>query len=132
MQWDASPGRGFSKAEPWLPFGPAGISVAAQDHDPDSMLSLYRDAIWARRLEPALLQGTLELLPPNDLTVAFIRRSAEGRPVLVAVNTSASVASLPMPAAGRIIIATERTLDRSLVVSLLRLPPFSAAWVALE
>ncbi|MCC6386549.1 MAG: DUF3459 domain-containing protein [Dehalococcoidia bacterium] len=132
MQWDASPGRGFSRAEPWLPFGPADISVAAQDHDPDSMLSLYRDATWARRNEPALREGTLELLAANDLTVAFIRRAAEGRAVLVAVNTSAGVASLPMPAPGRVIIATERTLDRSLAGSLLRLPPFSAAWVALE
>ena len=132
MQWDASPGRGFSRATPWLPFGPADISVAAQEHDPDSMLSLYRDAIWLRRQERALLEGTLELLPANDLTVAFIRRAPGARSVLVAVNTTGGTTTLPMPQPGRIIIATERTLDSSLAGSLLRLPPFSAAWVALE
>ncbi len=64
--------------------------------------------------------------------VAFIRRAPGARPVLVAVNTTGGTTTLPMSQPGRIIIATERTLDSSLAGSLLRLPPFSAAWVALE
>ena len=70
----------------------------------------------------------VELLPANDLTVAFIRRAPGARSVLVAVNTTGGTTTLPMPQPGRIIIATERTLDSSLAGSLLRLPPFSAAW----
>ena len=48
MQWDGSPGAGFSTGDPWLPVGSqAGtVNVAAQRDDPASMLSLYRRLIW--------------------------------------------------------------------------------------
>ena len=43
MQWDASPGGGFTTGEPWLPLvDPAERNVAAQRGDPASLLSLYR------------------------------------------------------------------------------------------
>src|SRR5690606_10941887 len=45
MQWDATPGRGFSTARPWLPYGRIDRNVADQDADPDSLLALYRRAI---------------------------------------------------------------------------------------
>jgi alpha-glucosidase len=47
MQWDAR--GGFSAAEPWLPYGDETISVAAQEDDPSSLLSLYRRLLRARR-----------------------------------------------------------------------------------
>jgi glycosidase len=47
MQWNA--GGGFSAAEPWLPYGDLGVSVAAQEGDPASLLSLYRRLLRARR-----------------------------------------------------------------------------------
>jgi alpha-glucosidase len=47
MQWDAR--GGFSAAEPWLPYGDETISVADQEDDPASLLSLYRRLLRARR-----------------------------------------------------------------------------------
>jgi len=50
MQWDASPGGGFSDGEPWLPLvDPAERNVAGQDDDRGSLLWLYRDLIALRR-----------------------------------------------------------------------------------
>jgi glycosidase len=50
MQWDASPGGGFTTGAPWLPMvDPAERNVARQRDDPDSLLNLYRRLIAARR-----------------------------------------------------------------------------------
>ena len=50
MQWSADPGAGFSDGEPWLPIvDSARRNVEAQRDDPDSVLSLYRRLIAARR-----------------------------------------------------------------------------------
>jgi alpha-glucosidase len=67
LPWDrGGPSFGFSRtdaasppAPPWLP-QPAGwgeYSVAAQDGDPDSFLTLYREALRIRRSHPALGTG---------------------------------------------------------------------------
>lgn len=55
---------GFSAdagVEPWLPMPPhwAALTVAAQDGDPHSHLTLYRRALAERRRNPALGDGTL-------------------------------------------------------------------------
>ena len=50
MQWDGSPGGGFTTGTPWLPVVDSGErNVADQRGDPDSLLSLYRRLIAARR-----------------------------------------------------------------------------------
>ena len=46
MQWGS---RGFSTAEPWLPYGDPAVSVEAQRDDPASLLSLYRRLLRVRR-----------------------------------------------------------------------------------
>jgi alpha-glucosidase len=50
MQWDGTPGGGFTTGEPWLPLvDPADRNVADQASDPESLLSLYRDLLAWRR-----------------------------------------------------------------------------------
>jgi len=50
MQWDATPGAGFTTGTPWqrLPKERAGLDVAAQRADPASLRSRYRDLIRVR------------------------------------------------------------------------------------
>ncbi|MBJ3763254.1 alpha-amylase [Maribius pontilimi] len=49
LPWDDGPNGGFSSGTPWLPMGwPAGLSVAAQDSDPQSVLSFYRRVLALR------------------------------------------------------------------------------------
>ena len=90
MQWDGSPGGGFTTGEPWLPVvDPADRNVADQRDDPGSTLTLVRELIRLRRE----LSGELELIDAAAGVLAFRR----GRHV-VAVNTSAEAA--PAPAGG--------------------------------
>ena len=90
MQWDGSPGGGFTTGEPWLPLvDPADHNVADQREDPGSTLTLVRDLIRLRRE----LSGELELIDAAEGVLAFRR----GRHV-VAVNTGVEAA--PAPAGG--------------------------------
>jgi alpha-glucosidase len=52
LPWtETGPGLGFSAVEPWLPQSAdwATLAVTNQEHDPGSVLSLYRNAIALRR-----------------------------------------------------------------------------------
>jgi oligo-1,6-glucosidase/alpha-glucosidase len=83
MQWDAGPNAGFSSASPWLPVHPKSrsINVAAQEGDPESLLSCYRSLLALRRESSALHAGALEWIDsprlPADV-VAYRRVNASG------------------------------------------------------
>jgi alpha-glucosidase len=129
MQWDASPGRGFSTSEPWLPYGPADINVAEQDSDPDSMLALYRRAIWLRKHEPSLLRGAYYELPAPAGLFAFQRVQPGSRPVAIYVNTATTGHECDLPAAGTVLLATDRDLDGRRVLGRVEVPALGALWV---
>ncbi len=102
MPWDASsPGGGFSSRDPWFPFAPGReqANVAAQDGDPESLLSHYRHWIRARRNSAALSRGTLQIVPleTTDPILAFVRQSGSDR-VLVLHNFGTTVATVVLPA----------------------------------
>jgi alpha-glucosidase len=89
------PSLGFGAAKPWLPQPAAWseLSVEAQDGDPGSMLSLYRDALRIRRSHPVLARpvigGTsseLEWLDMGQEVIAF--RRASGFTCVVNLSTS--------------------------------------------
>jgi alpha-glucosidase len=92
-QWSAEPTAGFSPAgvATWLPVHPnyaAGISVAAQEGDPNSMLHYYRRLLALRRATPALLSGDYDIVDEEAAGyVAFWRTTADQK-VLVALNFS--------------------------------------------
>ena len=88
MQWDGSPGAGFTTGEPWLPVGSsaATVNVAAERDDPDSTLSLYRRLVWYRKGSPALLEGDYRSLPDVPEPVYAYLRSADDERLLVALN----------------------------------------------
>lgn len=130
MQWDASGGRGFSTAEPWLPYGRADRNVAAQAEDPASLLSLYRRAIRVRKAEPALLRGAYAELPASDGVFAFMRAGlgSGGRDVYVAINTSTQAVSVELPSRGHVLVATDDTAAVG-PAAILTLPALGAAIV---
>jgi alpha-glucosidase len=131
MQWDRSEGRGFTTGEPWLPFGPVDIDTSSQSDDPDSILSLYRRAIWLRKAEPALHSGALRELPSPHDTFVFERAAANGRPVLVTISTALEPVALDLPDwCSEILLCTDRSLDGSPVSGVVTLPPLGAAWIA--
>jgi alpha-glucosidase len=110
MHWEAAAGAGFSRAaDTWLPLGPdyAGVNIARQIGDPQSLLSFYRRVIWFRKSSPALLEGTYRPLESPTDTFVFAREHAAQR-LLVALNFSAEprTVDLPTGARGTVVLAT--------------------------
>jgi alpha-glucosidase len=67
--------------DPWLPVG-GGTSVAAQQEDPQSILSFTRDLIARRRATPDLVEGAYERLEAPPGVWAYRRGSS----TVVALN----------------------------------------------
>ena len=110
MAWDASPHAGFSTAEPWLPLHAdwRTRNVAAQQADPQSMLTLHRRLLAARRAHPALSLGTLAMHDAPADVLAYERRYGDER-LLVVLNLGSAPRRVTLPSgtdARRIIVAT--------------------------
>ena len=80
MPWDAdSADLGFSSAArpaaPWLPVAATHRALAsnAQEKDAGSLLHFYRNLLRWRKTQPALLSGTLTVLPAHPSVMAFVR-----------------------------------------------------------
>jgi alpha-glucosidase len=113
------PPYGFSTTpDTWLPM-PAGwapLTVAAEQADAGSMLSLYRAALALRRSSPAFTGEELSWLPAPEGTLAF------RRPGGLVCLLNASGTAVPLPE-GRVLLA-------SADVSGGRLPGDTAVWLA--
>lgn len=88
MQWDEGKNAGFTEGRPWLRLDKtfARMNVQAQQHDPHSMLTLYRRLIQLRRREPALASGNYEPVYADSQLLAFIRRSERHPSFLIVLN----------------------------------------------
>jgi oligo-1,6-glucosidase/alpha-glucosidase len=97
MAWDNSDNAGFSTAEPWLPLHEDWRSrnVSAQDGDPGSMLTLYRDLLRLRRSEPALEIGSMHLDTGSEYVLAY-RREHGNSCLQVVLNLSGTERQLPL------------------------------------
>jgi glycosidase len=88
MQWSAELAAGFSSGTPWE--GPyrsyKEVNVAAQDDDPDSLLSHYRSWIELRRRHPALRVGDGIVLTSDSSQVYAILRYSSDETLLVLLN----------------------------------------------
>ena len=93
VQWDSSPGAGFTTGTPWLAINPdhTEVNAAAQVGDPRSVFEHYRRLIALRHADPVVTDGDFELLLPDHPSIwAFIRRGSDAE-LLVAANFSADV-----------------------------------------
>lgn len=129
MQWDASRNAGFcgEDVHPWLPVNDnhSERNVAVQQTDPDSLLSLHRRLLHLRRQEPALHEGSLELLQSMPPQVLAYTRSAEGRRFAVYLNLSDQLQCLEQAIGQAIVIGTDER--NHLHAGKLYLHPHSAA-----
>ncbi|MGH8918064.1 MAG: alpha-amylase family glycosyl hydrolase, partial [Actinomycetes bacterium] len=117
VQWDASPGAGFTTGTPWLAINPDHVEVnaAAQTGDPDSVFGHYRRLIALRHTDPVVTDGDFELLLEDHPSIwAFVRRTPEAE-LLVAASFSAEVvgAALPLDAdwANASVVLTSLSVD---------------------
>ncbi len=110
VQWAPDAHGGFSDERPWFPVNPAAaqISVAAQRHDPDSVLWHYRAVIAARKECPAVADGTFADLPTDDDRVVGYDRETPGQRLRVVANLSSD--AVPTRLAARPSWATRHRL----------------------
>ena len=102
VQWDGSPGAGFTSGTPWIGINPDHVEVnaAAQVGRPGSVFEHYRQLIELRHADPVVTDGAFELLLPDHPAIwAFLRRGP-GAELLVAANFSAEVVSAALPLDG--------------------------------
>jgi len=102
VQWDASPGAGFTSGTPWIAINPDHVefNAATQVSDPGSVYEHYRQLIALRHTDPVITEGDFELLLPDHPAIwAFLRRGRDAE-LLVAANFSADVAKVPLPLDG--------------------------------
>src|SRR5580693_4028025 len=136
VQWDASPGAGFTTGTPWIAVNPdhAQVNAAAEIGDPDSVFEHYRQLIALRHADSVVTDGDFELLLPEHPAIwAFLRRGA-GAELLVAANFSAEPVSfaLPLQQAGwadaEIVLASHPDRSAGQLPELALAPWESAVW----
>ncbi len=88
MQWTGEPGAGFTSGQPWQAINAdaSEVNVAAQDGDPDSLISRYRDLIHLRNATPALRSADAWLVDTGDRGVYAVLRADTQQAVLVIIN----------------------------------------------
>jgi oligo-1,6-glucosidase len=99
VQWDASPGAGFTRGTPWIAINPDHVefNAATQVSDPGSVYEHYRQLIALRHTDRVVTEGGFELLLPDHPAIwAFLRRGRDAE-LLVAANFSADVVKVPLP-----------------------------------
>ena len=115
MQWDDTPGAGFTTGEPWLPIPASAktINVARLGDAHDSILNLYRALLKLRTETPTLNGGTSsDVAALGD--VLHYRRKAPGRDYLIVLNLAGvptPLDTLAVPAGCAIVLSTG--LDRA-------------------
>lgn len=100
MPWEAAaPHAGFGSAKPWLPVSPAHppLAVDAQAAHADSTLAFYTRFMQWRRTQPALVKGSMVMLPVDAQVLAFVREH-DGQRVLCIFNFSDRAAQWELPA----------------------------------
>jgi alpha-glucosidase len=134
MQWNAGPNSGFSPPQvaPWLPVHSnyaAGVNVADQAGDPDSLLSFYRRMLRLRRTTPALIAGDYHMLHPHSEDyLAFLRHdAASGQTCLVVLNFSDAEQTVIFDIGEkqpRLLFSNQAREDQPLRLDWLNLAPF--------
>jgi alpha-glucosidase len=105
-------------AQPWLRQPPSWshLTVAAEENDGDSMLSLYRESLALRRAESALRTDAFAWLPAARGVLSFTRGDG-----FVSIS-NLSEAPVALPPGATVLLSSDSITDG-------RLPVDATAWV---
>jgi maltose alpha-D-glucosyltransferase / alpha-amylase len=146
MQWNDSPGVGFSTGDPsTFPFPvidsegftPDLINVASQRQDPDSLLNWLQRAISVRRASDALSLGACSDLGGGNDSVYVFSRVSDHEQVIGAFNLSPQRQQAIVPAGtfdsiGVEVLLGEIGLDNGNFGQTLTLDGFGFAWLGVR
>lgn len=89
MQWNTKKYGGFSETEPWLPLSVhfrEEITAEAQQKDPDSILSFYKELIALRKRYAVIAEGSISFKETEKDTVLVYQRAYEEQKLVVFCN----------------------------------------------
>ncbi|MDZ5783327.1 glycoside hydrolase family 13 protein [Marinococcus luteus] len=99
MQWDSSPGAGFTTGTPWLKVNPnySTINVEQEKKRSPSVFTYYQTLIRLRQKWKTLVYGSFDLaLPDHPQIMAYIR-TLEDTKMLIMVNLYDTKTSCELP-----------------------------------
>jgi oligo-1,6-glucosidase len=99
MQWNASPGAGFSEAEPWMELNPNHTVINAEEQRAreDSVLAYYRELIRLRHGYDVIVYGDfVPYAQEHPQVFAFMRKLGE-QALLVCCNFAAQEVDFAAP-----------------------------------
>ncbi|WKA55472.1 glycoside hydrolase family 13 protein [Planococcus shixiaomingii] len=113
MQWDTSLNAGFSSGNPWLSVNPNfdAINVEAQQKDPHSVLSFYKQMIWLRKRLNVLVYGTYELRDVGHESVYAYTRQDDTEKILVISNLGQHACLWDAPEDAELLLANYQEID---------------------
>lgn len=96
VQWDDSPGAGFSLAEPWMPVNPNSSFINAKEQElrSTSILNYFRKMISLRKERKTLVYGDFECIPSAEKLFCYWRYDDRER-FLVTLNFSGDEMKFP-------------------------------------
>jgi alpha-glucosidase len=113
MAWDGSLAGGFSEAKPWLPLPKHQLNnVDAEEHEPGSMLSLYRQLIRLRHELPELATGEFKLAEGDSEDVLVFYR---GRNLKVVANFAEATQTAPAEKGWKLLASTHPDSDSAML-----------------
>ncbi|MBS0361768.1 MAG: alpha glucosidase [Proteobacteria bacterium] len=126
------PNLGFSTGTPWLPAAAehAGLTVEAQEGDPESALAFARAMIDFRRHSEAMTLGELTVLDLPDPVLGFVRRSGD-EAILCLFNLGAAPQFVEAPELAGATLLEARAGDADLRGGSIGLSPYAAAFLRL-
>ncbi len=88
---------GFGPGKPWLPVSPVHLPMAVDRQGAGSLMAFYAQLLHWRRTQPALVKGSMVMLPAHEQVLAFVRNHGDAR-VLCAFNFSGEAVVWALPA----------------------------------
>jgi alpha-glucosidase len=131
MQWDSSPGAGFTQGKAWLPINPDWHSrnVAAQEVEVASLLAWYRSLLKFRKATEELRCGGIAFIDVHRHILAYDRKiengpSSDSGGIRVLLNFSAKSISVKMRRGGSVLLGTEREIGSIIEAGSIELHPY--------
>ena len=96
MQWSSEQNAGFSVGKPWLTINENYkiVNVAKSETNPNSILNYIRALIKLRKVEPALVYGSLEMIDPSNKAIVAFTRKLGSKTILVMMNFTKNKATV--------------------------------------